>query len=252
MNASATPSRTPEHGTRWRAVAVVLTTLAGIALATRLGFWQLDRADQKIALQAGIEARAHEPALDVAVLARTANAAVAQQHRPVVVRGRWLADRTVFLDNRQMDGRVGFYVVTPLVLDPGPGAVLVQRGWAPRNFSERTALPPVQTPSGLVTVEGIVAQSPARLFDFAGAASGPIRQNLDIAPFARETGLDLLPISVVQRDVQGATVDGLVRHWPPPAVDVQRNYGYAVQWFAIAAAIAVLYVWHRFIRPGKP
>jgi surfeit locus 1 family protein len=252
VNASATPLDAPERGRRGRAVAIVLATLAGIALATRLGFWQLDRAHQKIALQAGIEARAHEPALDVIALARTPAAAAAQQHRPVVVRGRWLADRTVFLDNRQMDGKVGFYVVTPLALDPARGAILVQRGWAPRNFSDRTALPSVQTPTGLVTVEGIVAASPARLFEFAGAASGAIRQNLDIASFARETGLDLLPISVVQRDARNDTADGLVRHWPAPASDVQKHYGYAVQWFAIAAGIAVLYVWHRFIRPGKP
>jgi len=51
---------------------------------------------------------------------------------------------------------------------------------------------------------------------------------------------------------QDAAADGLLRDWPLPTVDVQTNYGYAVQWFAIAAAIAFLYVWHRFIRPGKP
>ena len=235
-----------------RGLAILLATIAGVALATRLGFWQLDRAQQKIALQASLETRAREPALDVATLARTPAAAVAQHHRPVVLRGRWLADRTVFLDNRQMDGKVGFYVVTPLALDPAPGAVLVQRGWAPRSFTARDALPRVETPTGIVTVAGFVAPAPSRLFEFAGAASGPIRQNLDIASFARETGLELLPLSVVQRDAQGAPADGLARHWAAPAVDVQKNYGYAVQWFALAAGIAFLYVWHRFIRPGKP
>jgi len=130
--------------------------------------------------------------------------------------------------------------------------VLVQRGWAPRNFSERSALPRIETPGEIVTVEGIVAPEPSRLFEFAAGASGPIRQNIDIASFARETGLALLPLTVVQRDSPGAAADGLVRHWPRPATDVQMHYGYAVQWFAIAAAIAFLYVWHRFIRPGKP
>jgi surfeit locus 1 family protein len=126
----------------------------------------------------------------------------------------------------------------------------VQRGWAPRSFTDRAALPRVATPAGLVTVEGTLAPSPSRLFEFADAASGAIRQNLDIASFAHETGLPLLPISVVQQGQDGA--DGLLRDWPRPAVDVQKNYGYAVQWFAIAASIAILYVWHRFIRPGKP
>ncbi len=55
----------------------------------------------------------------------------------------------------------------------------------------------------------------------------------------------------MQQDQAGAAPDGLVRHWPAPATDVQKHYGYAVQWFAIAAGIVFLYVWHRFIRPGR-
>ncbi len=229
----------------------LLATVAGVALAARLGFWQLDRADQKIALQTSLDARGRDPALDGAALARAPLAAEDQHHRRVSLRGRWLADRTVFLDNRQMDGKVGFFVVTPLALSPGSGVVLVQRGWAARNFGDRTALPALVMPDGVVSVEGILAPAPSRLFEFADAASGPIRQNLDIASFARATGLDLLPLSVVQQDVPGAPADGLLRHWPEPAADVQKHYGYALQWFAIAAGIAFLYVWHRFIRTGK-
>ena len=248
-----TPAALPESPARrrWRGVVVLIAAIAGIVLASRLGVWQLDRAHQKLALQASLEARSREPPLDAAALALTSDAAQAQQHRRVVVHGRWLADRTIYLDNRQMDGKVGFFVVTPLALDASPATVLVERGWAPRNFNSRETLPPVATPTSGVAVEGVVALQLARLFDFGGAASGPIRQNLDLDAFARETGLALLPLAIVQSDA-GAAADGLVRHWPAPAADVQKHYGYAAQWFAIAAGIAILYVWHRFIRPGKP
>jgi surfeit locus 1 family protein len=235
-----------------RPLLTLLATIAGVALAARLGVWQLDRAHQKIALQTELEARAHEPALDAASLARAPLAAERQHYRRVRLQGHWIADRTVFLDNRQMDARVGFFVVTPLALASGRGVVLVQRGWAPRNFTARSVLPPVPTPPGPVAIEGIVAASPSRLFEFSAAASGPIRQNLALDSFARETGLDLLPLSVLQLDSPGTSADGLVRHWPAPAVDVQMHYGYAFQWFAIAAGIAFLYVWYRFIRPGEP
>jgi len=252
VNVEANPPRQAARRLRLRAAVTLLATLAGVALAARLGFWQLDRAAQKIALQTSLEARSREPALDASSLARSPLAAEAQHHRRVSLRGRWLADRTVFLDNRQMDGKVGFFVVTPLALDPGSGAVLVQRGWAPRHFTSRTELPPLTTPEGIVAVDGIVAPGPSRLFEFADAASGPIRQNLDIASFARDTGLDLLPLSVLQVDAPGSTADGLLRHWPAPAADVQKHYGYAFQWFALAAGVAILYVWHRFIRPAQP
>jgi len=241
----------PARGGRWRAAIVLVAALAAIALSTRLGVWQLDRAAQKNALQASIEARASEPALDAAALARTPAGAAAQHFRRVTVQGRWLGERTVFLDNRQMDGKVGFFVVTPLVLQGSGAAVLVQRGWVARDFTDRAALPAITTASGVVSVTGVVAPAPSRLFEFADSASGAIRQNLDIASFARESGLDLLPLSLVQHDLAGAAPDGLLRHWPAAASDVQKHYGYAAQWFAIAAAIAFLYVWHRFIRPGR-
>ncbi|HEX2540838.1 MAG TPA: SURF1 family protein [Caldimonas sp.] len=232
----------------WRELIVIVAAVAGAALTARLGWWQLDRADQKLTLQATLDARTALPPLDASMLARDESAAREQHFRRVSVSGRWIADRTVFLDNRPMDGKVGFFVVTPLRLDDG-AAVLVQRGWLPRNFVDRTALPRVDTPAERVTVEGTLAPSLSRLFQFSDAASGPIRQNLDLASFARETGLDLRPVAIVQRDAPGTRTDGLLRRWPPPATDVQKHYGYAFQWFALAAVIVILYVWHRLIRP---
>jgi surfeit locus 1 family protein len=167
----------------------------------------------------------------------------------VRLRGHWRPDRTVFLDNRQMNGRPGFYVVTPLQLLDDADAVLVQRGWAPRDMRDRTLTPAVPTPTGVVEVQGAIAPPPSRLYDFAAQETGPIRQNLDVIEFARETGLSLRPLSVLQSDSSGTTGDGLLRQWPQPAVDVHKHYGYAFQWFALAALMAGLYVWFQLLRP---
>ena len=220
-------------------------------MTARLGVWQLDRAAQKLALQASLEARANEPLLAAPALARRAQDAPAQVFRRVRLAGRWLVERTVFLDNRQMDGKVGFFVVTPLLLDGSREAVLVQRGWVARNFDQRTVLPPVPTASGQVEVEGEVALAPSRLYEFSASASGPIRQNIDPVSFAREAGLDLLPLAVIESAIGTKSSDGLERHWPPPATDVQKHYGYAFQWFAIGTVIVFLYVWFRIVRPRQ-
>lgn len=235
----------------WRKLVVVLATLATVALATRLGFWQLDRVAQKLALQATLESRGSAPPLGAGELARDASAVPEQVSRRVRLAGEWVADRTVFLDNRQMRGKVGFFVVTPLRLEGRGDSVLVQRGWAPRNFEQRALLPPVVTPAGRVEVSGRIAASPSRLLQLDPAASGPIRQNLDLASFARETGLALLPLAVIEDEASGPSRDGLDRHWPPPATDVQKHYGYAFQWFAIAAVVVVLYAWFRIVRPRQ-
>jgi surfeit locus 1 family protein len=231
-----------------RRVVVLLAALLTVALTARLGVWQLDRARQKTELQASIDTRGALPPLPQAELARTADRREGQVHRPVVLEGTWAADRTVWLENRQMDGRPGFFAVTPLVIGPGGDAVLVQRGWAPRDIRDRTLLPSLPTPAGAVRVEGTIAPPPARLLEFDGAGSGPIRQNLDIAAFARETGLALRPLSVLQR---GEAADGLQRRWPRPAVDVQKHQGYAFQWFALSVLVTGLYVWFQLVRPRQ-
>ena len=244
----------PDAGGRRRRAVVLAAALAGFAAACALGAWQLDRAAQKGRLQAQLDARSRMPALDAASLARSAGAAAGQHFRPVVLSGRWLAAQTVFLDNRQMEGKVGFFVVTPLQLESTGGAaetVLVQRGWAPRRFDDRAALPAIATPAGTVRVAGRVAPPPGRLFEFAGAASGPIQQNLDLDVFARATGLSLLPLSVVELDRPGAPADGLLRRWAAPAADTGKHHGYAFQWFGLAALIAFLYVWHQIVRPRR-
>lgn len=234
-----------------RAAWVLLATLVGVALTASLGAWQLSRAAQKIAIQAALTSRAQLPVLSDADLARDAQAAELQHYRPARLRGRWVADRTVFLENRQMNARVGFYVVTPLQLEGRPEAVLVQRGWVVRDLNDRSLLPEIATPNSLVEVEGLIAPPPARLYEFSAVAAGAIRQNLDLAGFAAETGLRLAPLSLQQHDSAATANDGLLRQWPPPAVDVQKHYGYAFQWFAMSALMAGLYVWFQLLRPRR-
>ena len=232
-----------------RTTAVLVATLVGVAATANLGAWQLRRAAQKIALESALDSRASMPAISTGELAASTALAEPQRYRPVQLRGRWVAGQTVFLENRQMESRVGFYVVTPLRLAGRSDAVLVQRGWVPRDLRDRTLLPVVTTPEGEVEVIGHIAPPPARLYEFAAAASGVIRQNLDVPSFAAESGLTLLPLSVQQDDAASTRGDGLLRRWSRPAVDVQKHYGYAFQWFALCALMTGLYVWFQLVRP---
>jgi surfeit locus 1 family protein len=226
---------------------VTLAAVAALAVTLALGAWQLGRAHEKLALQASMEERKALPPVGEQALL-DARPSGDSRYRPVVLRGTWLAQHTVFLDNRQMNGKTGFYVVTPLRLEGSGRAVLVERGWAQRNFVNREQLPPIDTPPGIVQVRGRMAPPPAKLYEFDGAPSGPIRQNLDLAQWRAETGLPLLEIGVQQT---GETSDGLLRDWPEAASGAGKNYGYAFQWWALSALIAILYVWFQFIAPRR-
>ncbi|MCW8205643.1 SURF1 family protein [Verminephrobacter aporrectodeae subsp. tuberculatae] len=244
---------------------ISLAAAAGVLATASLGLWQLSRAAQKEALQATLQARGRMPAIDGAALlaaaAGPADGAQAVLHRSVVLEGRWLPEHSLYLDNRQMQGRPGFYVLTPLQLrgeagksgKPGEsgesGAVLlVQRGWAARNFIDRAQLPAVQTPPGVVRIVGRVEQAPSRLYEFRGGGGaqegGRIRQNLDLAALRTETGLALADLTVQQT---GAASEGLQRDWPVVGTTATRNYAYAFQWFGLCGLMAALYVWFQIV-----
>lgn len=235
--------------TATRRLLVLLAALLTMAVTARMGWWQLDRAQQKLDLQAAIDRQAGRPPLSDAELASDARAATEQWYRPVVVGGEWLDHGTVFLDNRQMAGRPGFFVLTPLRLANGD-AVLVQRGWVPRDMQDRNRLPQLPLPAGRVIIRARVAPWPSRLVDLGPEPGGAIRQNIALNDFAAEIHTLLRPLSLVQLAPE-AGADGLLRDWPLPAVDVHKHYGYAAQWFTFCAMIAGLYVWFQLIRPRR-
>lgn len=231
---------------RVRRLVVLIAALAMVALTARLGLWQLDRASQKLALQAQRDTRREAPPIAPAELASTPQDATHQHDRRITIEGRWLAQHAVFLDNRPMDGRAGFLLLMPLEIAPGD-AVLVQRGWAPRDGRDRAKLPVVPTEAGRVRVAGAVAPPPSRTLALGESDGGVLRQNLEIESFGREIGVVLRPLSI--RQDEGLPEDGLRRHWPAPAADVHKHHGYAFQWFALSSLLTGLYVWFQVLGP---
>jgi surfeit locus 1 family protein len=233
------------HSPRFWILTVAALVVAGTTFS--LGQWQLRRAAQKEALQAAVDSKGRLPALDARSLLTAPNL-IDDIHRPAALKGSWRADHTVFLDNRPMSGKTGFVVVTPLLLEGSPQAILVQRGWVPRNFADRTRLPDIATPPGLVTVEGRIAPPPSKLYEFTGVENGRIRQNLDVPAFRGETGLPLLEVSLLQT---GAASEGLLREWAAPNLGVDKHYGYAFQWFGLCALVIILYGWFQLFLPFR-
>jgi surfeit locus 1 family protein len=219
-------------------------TLLALSATLALGRWQLSRAAQKEAWQHSITAQGALPPLVGMALATRVDS-LAELHRKVNLRGNWMAPNTVFLDNRQMNNKSGFYVVTPLRIEGSEAVILIQRGWVARNFIDRTRLPQLETPTDIVEIQGRIAAPPAKLYEFGGPDTGRIRQNLDLTAFGVELGKPLLPVSVQQL---GVASEGLLRDWPTFETGVEKHYGYAFQWFGLSALIIILYVWFQIVR----
>lgn len=233
-----------------RGALVWLAAVVAVAITLGLGLWQLDRAAQKTALVAGQAERAAMPPLAASALARTPSEAAAQWHRQITLSGRWLAEHTVYLENQPLDGRAGFVAVTPLLIGTGD-AVLVQRGWAPRDPADRTRVPELRSPGGEVTLTARIAPWPSRRLDLGAEEAGRLRQNLDAAALEREWRVGLRPLSLLEAAPGPTPGDPWVRRWSAPTADIGKHHGYAFQWFALAALIAGLTLWYRILKPRR-
>jgi len=225
----------------------------GVMLTVRLGIWQLSRAAEKEQRQAAIVAQMELPVLKTSdLLAAPSNFSL--MHQRVTLQGQWLPQHTVYLDNRPMNGRAGFWVITPLQLNDDR-RVLVQRGWVPRHQLDRTLLPEVQTPTGVVQVQGRIAPPPSAVLtlnadpslDNSDSKSARIRQNLDMNAYALQVG-GAFAATVLQTD---AASDGMLRDWAVISAGVEKNFAYAFQWFALSALQLMLYIWFQFIQPYR-
>lgn len=278
----------PLHGSDCRPVRkgrgrwfLLLLTVVAIVATAGLGFWQLQRAAYKDSIATQINVKKMLAVADNAAMLGVEiqpnmsthigridiNPASSQEgvgstvqalvHRRVHLRGTWLREHTVYLDNRFMSGRAGFIVATPLQLADSHLVIWVQRGWVLRDPRERTRLPELVTPSGPILVQGTLMAEISSVYVLGPAASAPevargsrIWQNLPLVSFPLP--LQQLPMAMLQTATVGADVqDGLLRDWATQDAGIAKHYGYAFQWFALCGLIMVLYVWFQFIAPRR-
>ncbi len=225
-----------------------LFAAAGLALFLRLGFWQLDRAAEKKAIISAYQQAAKSEPLDFDTALAPGRPATGLYTRAVSLNGGFEAGRSLLLDNQVVGSRVGYRVWTPLRLSSGRLA-LVDRGWVPMH-PDRRVLPALQTPAGPVRVRGVWQPLPRpglRLApDDCNRAQWPrVVQYPLFAELQCLLGPDLAE-GLLWLDP--AEPHGFVRDWVRNEFPPERHYGYALQWFALAATLLVLFIVLNFRR----
>ena len=224
--------------------AVVLLLLP---LLISLGFWQLGRGAQKERILAVYEQQRHAQPLSPVELAALADPAF----RKVRLHGTFDSQHSLLLDNRIHDGQAGVELLQPFQ-DAASGMwLLVNRGWLP--WPDRRSPPGFETPVRAIDLVAWIYLSPGTPFQLRGDPSDanwpklvtlvdpqPLWQTLERDGYAHELRMEPGP---------GAYALG----WPVVSMGPEKHRGYAVQWFAMATALAGLYLylgWH-IRKPGN-
>ena len=227
-------------------VLVVVLALA-IAVLLALGTWQAFRFHAKQGLAAERTARTLAAPTDVNTLLGSSRDDV--DWRQVAARGTWDNERTMLVANRVRFDVLGSEAVTPLLLAAGGPAVLVNRGWFPRQRQQEILAQLAAETTGRVDGVAIAAGDGNAFQTDSGAWS-----SLDPATMTRGLPYAVLPWAVLQgRLVGDFQFDGgrLPLQQYRGYQNTTPHLEYAATWFGLAIALFTIAVIRFFIAPRR-
>ena len=221
-----------------------LIVLFFVILMTNLGFWQLNRAQEKqeiLKLLANDHVTQIKSANQIKELPKYAN---------VRLTGHFLKTPQLILDNQINNQVVGYHVFTPFLLDGLNTTIMVNRGWLAKN-SFSNALLTVETTH--VEISGKLNSPPQ-----VGMQLGEIELN-DNMPYQIITYFDKPKVAKFLHEklcsglsckisnkvlwLKQSESQGFKRDWKPIIMPPSKHIGYAVQWFSMTVVLIFIFIY---------
>jgi surfeit locus 1 family protein len=222
----------------WKTILVIL----GVLLLIRLGFWQLDRLDQRRAFNARVAERWQEAPFDIAAEGLPADISELE-YRRVEATGQFDYDHQILLKERPRDGAPGVIAVTPLVMDDGR-AVLVARGWVPYKLSAPEHWSEFEEgPTG--DVVGLIQETQVSPSGEAPPVPDEPQTEwflLNIDAIQPQMPYELMPVFILQLPEEGRSRTEVPIRDEPLALDEGNHFSYAIQWFMFSAILGIGYL----------
>jgi surfeit locus 1 family protein len=205
------------------------------AFLVSLGFWQLDRADEK----RGIEASIKQANTGSVELIKEEEGLQNKEYYEVRLQGKYLSDKQFIYDNQIVDQVSGYYVLTPYALDGQSKSILINRGFIPWNGRrDKLANIVVEQDSREIKVQ---ISKPIKRMELKPSEVGiqfPVLiQSIDLQDMADIAKVDF---SSVIGLLDASASNGFIRKWEPYTGSIEKHIGYAVQWFLMALVLAII------------
>lgn len=217
---------------KWIAGHILVLVL--VVLFINLGFWQLNRLEERQLENTVGEARYTADVVPLEeLLTRSGDDSDSLLYRRTEAGGTFVTEDEVLIRSQVYRGQAGFHVITPLMTGPEE-AVLVNRGWVPLILDsvpvEKAAPPP-----GLTGVTGWISLTEEKgSFGPPDPESGKLTtlNRIDIDRIAQQLSYPVAPV-VVNADEDGPeelpiAIDA------PTFEDEGAHLAYALQWFGFA------------------
>lgn len=214
-----------------------------LALLLTLGFWQLSRVEQKKQYLLQQEQKAQLAPMDLNN-SRVSNAE-AYQYQKALAAGRYDDMHQFLVDNQVMDGKPGYFVLTPFLIDNDNRAVLVNRGWVALG-ADRKKLPDLAIRQKAQSISGRINHFPPVGIKLAGAEIPTegwpaVVQVVDARVLAQRLAYDIYDFQI---ELDAEAAEGYLRAWKAGSIITpEKHLAYAVQWFGLALTLTGLFLW---------
>ena len=220
-----------------------LVTAALLYTMISLGFWQLDRAEFKDTLQQKIE---HRKSLSAVELDTLPDSSEQRRYLQTTFFAAYDAQHNFLLDNKIVNGRVGYHVFTPAKITDKK-AILVARGFVEMG-NTREHLPDIETANGILEFKGLLDLPPSRALLLAEnvhkSETWPmVLQYVDLTEISEILGYELYDM-VLWLNQEDTAISKKQLEYDLPVLNLNsaKNSGYAFQWFALSIALLVIYI----------
>jgi surfeit locus 1 family protein len=223
-----------------------LVIIIGVYFLIQLGFWQLDRLQQRRDFNARVAERWQQEPFDVNNNAIPDDLSTLE-YRRVQVTGEFDYNNQILLSSQTRNQAPGSVIVTPLVLDD-QRAILVARGWLPSGEDDPEQWSKYDEAVDAEIV-GLIQES--QLLPNGSAPTPPTEPQqewfqLNIDAIQPQMPYELLPVFILQLPEDGRTVNDLPLREEPLVLDEGSHFSYAMQWFMFAMILGVGYIF--FVR----
>ena len=208
---------------------------ATFAFLVSLGFWQLERADDKRSIEASIK-QANTGSVE---LIKKEEGLQSKEYYEVRLQGKYLSDKQFIYDNQIVDQVSGYYVLTPYALEGQSKAILINRGFIPWN-GRRDKLADIVIGQETREIKVQISKSIKRMElkpSEVGIQFPVLIQSIDLQDMADRAKVDF---SSVIGLLDASASNGFIRKWEPYTGSIEKHIGYAVQWFLMALVLAII------------
>ena len=219
----------------YRLLVPSILILATMAFLASLGFWQLDRADQKRTIEASIQ-KANTGVVELIV---NQNELLNKEYYEVRLQGSYIGDKQFIYDNQIVDQASGYYVLTPFVLTGQSNAIMINRGFIPWN-GRRDQLDDIAVDSAFREVKIQVSRPIKRIELKTSDISNQFPVLIQAIDFDVIEEISSTSFVDVIGLLDPSSDDGFVRKWEPYTGSIEKHIGYAIQWFLMALVLGII------------